>query len=100
VVEEADMKTWDPVLAALVPSVRACDLQHRDLAALVTEVVAVCDLPVHVDAGGGYDDDAAVGIARLLEQAGASADPILQAAPLYQLYLGLDRYLTKSGRVS
>ncbi len=38
--------------------------------------------------------------ARVHEQTGAAADPILQAAPLDQLYLGLDRYLTKSGRVS
>jgi glyoxylase-like metal-dependent hydrolase (beta-lactamase superfamily II) len=34
------------------------------------------------------------------EQAGASADPLLQAAPLDQLYLGLDRWRTKSGQVS
>jgi glyoxylase-like metal-dependent hydrolase (beta-lactamase superfamily II) len=38
--------------------------------------------------------------ARVHEQAGAAADPILQAAPLDQLFLGLQRYLTKSGRVS
>jgi glyoxylase-like metal-dependent hydrolase (beta-lactamase superfamily II) len=38
--------------------------------------------------------------ARTREGAGAAADPILQAAPLDQLYLGLDRYLTKSGRVT
>ena len=37
---------------------------------------------------------------RTREGAGAAADPILQAAPLDQLYLGLDRYLTKSGRVT
>jgi glyoxylase-like metal-dependent hydrolase (beta-lactamase superfamily II) len=34
------------------------------------------------------------------ERAGASADAILQAAPLDQLYLGLDRWITKSGQVS
>jgi glyoxylase-like metal-dependent hydrolase (beta-lactamase superfamily II) len=34
------------------------------------------------------------------EQAGAAADPLLQAAPLDQLYLGLDRWRTKSGQVS
>src|SRR5215210_552461 len=38
--------------------------------------------------------------ARAREGAGAAADPILQAAPLDQLFLGLQRYLTKSGRVS
>ena len=37
---------------------------------------------------------------RVHEEAGPAADPILQAAPLDQLYLGLDRYLTKSGRVT
>jgi len=37
---------------------------------------------------------------RVHEEAGPGADPILQAAPLDQLFLGLDRYLTKSGRVS
>src|SRR5829696_6900161 len=37
---------------------------------------------------------------RARKQAGAAADPILQAAPLDQLFLGLQRYLTKSGRVS
>jgi glyoxylase-like metal-dependent hydrolase (beta-lactamase superfamily II) len=34
------------------------------------------------------------------EQAGAAADAILQAAPLDQLWLGLDRWITKSGQVS
>ena len=34
------------------------------------------------------------------EQAGAAADPLLQAAPLDQLYLGLDRWRSKSGQVS
>ena len=34
------------------------------------------------------------------EQAGAAADAILQAAPLDQLWLGLDRWRTKSGQVS
>jgi glyoxylase-like metal-dependent hydrolase (beta-lactamase superfamily II) len=38
--------------------------------------------------------------ARAHEEAGPAADSILQAAPLDQLYLGLDRYLTKSGRVT
>jgi glyoxylase-like metal-dependent hydrolase (beta-lactamase superfamily II) len=38
--------------------------------------------------------------ARAHEEAGEAADSILQAAPLDQLYLGLDRYLTKSGRVT
>lgn len=37
---------------------------------------------------------------RVHEQAGAAADPLLQAAPLDQLYLGLDRWRTKSGQVS
>jgi glyoxylase-like metal-dependent hydrolase (beta-lactamase superfamily II) len=37
---------------------------------------------------------------RVREQAGASADPILQAAPLDQLYLGLDRWRSKQGQVS
>jgi glyoxylase-like metal-dependent hydrolase (beta-lactamase superfamily II) len=34
------------------------------------------------------------------EQAGSAADAILQAAPLDQLYLGLDRWRAKSGQVS
>jgi glyoxylase-like metal-dependent hydrolase (beta-lactamase superfamily II) len=34
------------------------------------------------------------------EQAGPAADPLLQAAPLDQLYLGLDRWRSKSGQVS
>ncbi len=34
------------------------------------------------------------------EQAGAGADAILQAAPLDQLYLGLDRWRSKTGQVS
>jgi glyoxylase-like metal-dependent hydrolase (beta-lactamase superfamily II) len=34
------------------------------------------------------------------EQAGEGADAILQAAPLDQLYLGLDRWRTKQGQVS
>jgi glyoxylase-like metal-dependent hydrolase (beta-lactamase superfamily II) len=34
------------------------------------------------------------------QRAGPAADPILQAAPLDQLFLGLQRYLTKSGRVT
>jgi glyoxylase-like metal-dependent hydrolase (beta-lactamase superfamily II) len=34
------------------------------------------------------------------EQAGPAADPILQAAPPDQLYLGLDRWRSKSGQVS
>jgi len=37
---------------------------------------------------------------RVHEHAGAAADPILQAAPLDQLYLGLERYRSRSGRVS
>jgi glyoxylase-like metal-dependent hydrolase (beta-lactamase superfamily II) len=37
---------------------------------------------------------------RVRERAGTSADPILQAAPLDQLYLGLDRWRTKFGAVS
>ena len=37
--------------------------------------------------------------ARVHEQAGEAADAILQAAPPDQLFLGLERYLTKSGRV-
>ena len=34
------------------------------------------------------------------EQAGTAADAILQAAPLDQLYLGLDRWRSKQGQVS
>ena len=37
--------------------------------------------------------------ARVHEQAGEAADAILQAAPPDQLFLGLQRYLTKAGRV-
>jgi hypothetical protein len=37
--------------------------------------------------------------ARVREHAGSAADAILQAAPPDQLFLGLKRYLTKSGRV-
>jgi hypothetical protein len=37
--------------------------------------------------------------ARVHEQAGGAADAILQAAPPDQLFLGLQRYLKKSGRV-
>jgi glyoxylase-like metal-dependent hydrolase (beta-lactamase superfamily II) len=37
--------------------------------------------------------------ARVREQAGAGADAILQAAPPDQLFLGLQRYLKKRGRV-
>jgi glyoxylase-like metal-dependent hydrolase (beta-lactamase superfamily II) len=37
--------------------------------------------------------------ARVREQAGGAADAILQAAPPDQLFLGLQRYLKKSGRV-
>ena len=50
---------------------------------------------------GEYDLDGFVEAysARVHEQAGESADAILQAAPPDQLFLGLQRYLTKSGRV-
>ena len=34
------------------------------------------------------------------EQAGGDAEAILQAAPLDQLWLGLDRWRSKGGRVS
>jgi glyoxylase-like metal-dependent hydrolase (beta-lactamase superfamily II) len=53
-----------------------------------------------VAAEGDLDGFVETYSARVREAAGAAADPILQAAPLDQLYLGLDRYLTKSGRVT
>jgi len=55
---------------------------------------------VHVVAEHDVDGFVEAYSQRVHEQAGESADPILQAAPLDQLYLGLERYLTKSGRVS
>jgi glyoxylase-like metal-dependent hydrolase (beta-lactamase superfamily II) len=54
------------------------------------------------DAAAEHDVDGFVEAytARVREAAGDAADPILQAAPLDQLYLGLERWLTKSGRVT
>src|SRR4051812_41960530 len=91
----ATIAGWDPQRVGLTHFGAADDAaaqldRVRERLREQAEVAAEHDLDGFVEA---YS-------ARAHEEAGPAADSILQAAPLDQLYLGLDRYLTKSGRVT
>jgi glyoxylase-like metal-dependent hydrolase (beta-lactamase superfamily II) len=89
------IRAWEPTTLALTHFGRVDDpLEQLDrVSASLHEQARLAgehDLDGFVEAYSRY----------VHERAGTAADAILQAAPLDQLWLGLDRWRTKSGQVS
>ena len=94
---EASLETiagWEPQALALTHFGRVEDPPEQ-LERLRESLHAQADFAAEHDEEGFVEAYSA----RVREQAGEAADAILQAAPPDQLFLGLQRYLTKSGRV-
>jgi glyoxylase-like metal-dependent hydrolase (beta-lactamase superfamily II) len=94
---EASLETiagWDPAALALTHWGRVDD-PAAQLERVRESLRAQAEFATDHDEAGFVEAYSA----RVRERAGEGADAILQAAPPDQLYLGLRRYLKKSGRV-